>query len=85
MQIGGIPHTVVGVVEKQGNLFGFSLDKFAIVPITSPVRNMVNRPHVIDELQVQTIDPKMMPTAVEDVTVLMRGRRGLKPEQEDNF
>ncbi len=85
VQIGGIPHTVIGVVEKQGNLFGFSLDKFAIVPITSPVRNMVNRPHVLDELQVQTLDPKMMQNAVEDVTVLMRDRRGLKPEQQNNF
>jgi putative ABC transport system permease protein len=85
VQIGSIPHTVVGVVEKQGNIFGFSLDKFAIVPMTSPVRSMVDRPHVIDELQIQTDDPKLMQTAVEDVTVLMRGRRGLKPEQQNNF
>src|SRR5258707_9332363 len=30
-----LPYRVVGVVEKQGNLFGFSLDKFAVVPATS--------------------------------------------------
>jgi putative ABC transport system permease protein len=83
--VGGIPHLVIGVVERQGNLFGISLDKFVVVPMTSPVRNLVNRPRVIDELQVQTADPAEMSKAVDEVNVLMRDRRGLRPGQQDNF
>jgi putative ABC transport system permease protein len=29
---GGIPFTVIGVIEKQGSVFGFSLDRLAIAP-----------------------------------------------------
>jgi|CXWL01.1.fsa_nt_gi putative ABC transport system permease protein len=83
--IGGLPHRVIGVVAKQGTLFGISLDKFAITPITSPARRLVNRPHIIDDIQIQTTSPDQMRAAMEEVTVLMRGRRGLRPGQPDNF
>lgn len=83
--IGGLPHRVIGVVAKQGTLFGISLDKFAITPITSPARRLVNRPHIIDDIQIQTANPDQMRAAMEEVTVLMRGRRGLRPGQPDNF
>ena len=29
VQIGGLPYRIIGVVAKQGTLFGLSLDKFA--------------------------------------------------------
>ena len=35
LRIGGTPFTVIGVVEKQGSVFGFSLDRLAIAPYTS--------------------------------------------------
>ncbi|HEY4099770.1 MAG TPA: ABC transporter permease [Gemmatimonadales bacterium] len=83
--IGGIPYRVIGVVEKQGTLFGISLDRFAVVPITSPARRLIDRPHVIEDLQIQADDPSQMPQAVDEVTTLMRIRRGLKPNEPDNF
>ena len=55
--IAGLPHRVIGVVEQQGNVFGFSLDKFVVTPLTSPARRLTNRPHVLDELQVQATNP----------------------------
>jgi putative ABC transport system permease protein len=76
---------VIGVVEKQGTLFGISLDRFAVVPITSPARRLIDRPHVIEDLQIQADDPSQMPQAVDEVTTLMRIRRGLKPNEPDNF
>lgn len=85
VHVGGLPHRVIGVVAEQGNLFGISLDKFAVVPITSPVRRLVNRPHVIDDLQIQTDNLPEMHAAMADVTALMRVRRGLRPSQPDNF
>ena len=85
VRIGGLPHRVIGVVEQQGSVFGFSLDKFIVTPITSPARRLTNRPHVLDDLQVQATDPLMMRAAVDEVTELMRVRRGLKPGQPNNF
>ena len=29
LRIGGMPYTVIGVIEKQGSLFGISLDQLA--------------------------------------------------------
>ncbi len=83
--LGGLPHRVIGVVAPQGTLFGISLDKFAVTTMTSPVRNLVNRPHVIDELHIQANNPDQMRAAMEEVTVLMRSHRGLRPTQLDNF
>jgi len=83
--IGGLPHRVIGVVAKQGNLFGISLDKFVVTPITSPARRIANRPHVIDDLHIQAIDPSQMRQAIDEVHVMMRVRRGLKPNQPENF
>src|SRR5438034_916305 len=39
-----IPYRVIGVVEKQGNLFGLSLDKFAVAPASAPLKRYVNAP-----------------------------------------
>jgi putative ABC transport system permease protein len=85
VSVGGLPHRVIGVVAAQGTLFGISLDKFAVTPITSPVRRLVNRPHVIDDFHIQSNDIPTMRAAMEEVTALMRARRGLRPSEENNF
>jgi len=85
ISIGGLPHRVIGVVAEQGTLFGISLDKFAVTPITSSVRRLVNRPHVIDDFHIQSTDIPTMRMAMEEVTAAMRARRGLRPGQENNF
>src|SRR6266705_272605 len=45
-----LPYRVIGVVEKQGNLFGLSLDKFAVAPASAPLKRYVSEPRVIDAL-----------------------------------
>ena len=40
VQIGGLPYRIIGVVEKQGTLFGLSLDKFAVMPFSAPARRL---------------------------------------------
>ena len=85
ISIGGLPHRVIGIVAKQGNLFGISLDKFVLTPVTSPARRIANRPHVIDDVHIQAINPDQMQQAMDEVHVMMRVRRGLKPNDPDNF
>ncbi len=85
ISIGGLPHRVIGIVAKQGNLFGISLDKFVLTPVTSPARRIANRPHVIDDVHIQAINPDQMQQAMDEVHVMMRVRRGLKPNEPENF
>src|ERR1051325_3312271 len=44
VKIFDVPYRVIGVVEKQGNLFGLSLDKFAVAPASAPLKRYVSEP-----------------------------------------
>jgi putative ABC transport system permease protein len=83
--IAGIPYRVIGVVAKQGNLFGISLDKFAVMPFTAPARRHICPHNVLDELQVQASSHEQMTVAMGEAEAAMRGRRQLKPRDENNF
>jgi putative ABC transport system permease protein len=83
--IGGLPYRIIGVVEKQGTLFGLSLDKFAVMPFSAPGRRLICPINILDALIVQTANPTQMQLALDETEALMRSRRQLKPEQESNF
>ena len=83
--IGGLPYRVVGVVAKQGTIFGISLDKFVVVPWTTPAQRLLNPIGVLDELNIQTVSVADMPAAMDEVESLMRVQRHLKPSRADNF
>jgi putative ABC transport system permease protein len=85
LRIGGIPYTVVGVIEHQGNLFGQSLDKTAFAPFLSPLHRLTNPMGDIDGLMVQAPNDVMMRDAMETVREVLRAHRGLRPAQHDNF
>jgi putative ABC transport system permease protein len=85
VRIGGIPYRIIGIVEKQGTLFGLSLDKFAIIPFTAPGRRMICPINVLDHFIVQASGPGTMVAAMGEVEALMRTRRHLKPGEENNF
>jgi putative ABC transport system permease protein len=83
--IGGLPYRVVGVVARQGTLFGISLDKFAIMPFSAQGRRLICPINILDALIVQSADPTSMQQAMNEAEALMRSRRHLKPWQENNF
>ena len=85
LMIGGLPYRVIGVVEKQGTLFGLSLDKFAVMPFSAPGRRLICPINILDALIVQTADPSSMQQALHETEALMRSRRQLRPDQESNF
>jgi putative ABC transport system permease protein len=85
LRLNGLPYTVVGVAESQGSIFGISLDRFAIAPYRSPLRHVVNRPQVIDALKIKLAGDGDMIEAQETIRQVMRGRRGLRASQPDNF
>ena len=83
--VNGMPYRIVGVVEKQGNLFGLSLDNFVIMPATSPIKEIVNPPRVVDALIVKAGSVEEMESARLQAQTIMRSRRHLRPNQDDNF
>jgi putative ABC transport system permease protein len=85
LKVAGLPYTVIGVAESQGSIFGLSLDRFAIAPYRSPLRHVVNRPQVIDALKIKLPGDGDMIEAQETIRQVMRGRRGLRPSEPDNF
>jgi putative ABC transport system permease protein len=85
VRIGGTAYRVIGVVEKQGSVLGFPLDRFVVVPARSPAQNLVNPPGVLDALLVKASSEVAMREAMEQAEGVMRSRRHLRPRQDDNF
>src|SRR5947207_6718486 len=85
VRVFGLPYRVIGVVEKQGNLFGLSLDKFAVAPASAPLKRYVNQPHVVDAVAMRARSQPEMREAMEQAEAIMRNRRHLRPRQPDDF
>jgi putative ABC transport system permease protein len=85
LRIQSIPYTVVGVADKQGSVFGQSLDKFLIAPEKAPLNRWVNPHGVVDAMIIQGTDEPSMREAMESARATMRARRHLHPSQPDNF
>src|SRR5436853_6137195 len=85
VRIGGIAYRVIGVVEKQGSILGFPLDRFVVVPALSPAQNLVNPPGVLDAFLVKARSEIEMREAMSQAEGIMRSRRHLRPRQDDNF
>jgi len=85
LKIGGVPYSVIGVIEKQGSLFGMSMDKMTIAPFNSPMHRITNPRGDIDGLIVKSSTPVMMNETMELTREVLRGHRRLRPSQPDNF
>ena len=86
IRFGGVPFRVIGVLEKQGSVFGLSLDRQAIAPYGSPLGRMIAPGgRDIYGVVVQADTEASLTEARETVRELMRRRHGLRPAQEDDF
>jgi putative ABC transport system permease protein len=85
LRIGGLPYTVIGVIEKQGTVFGFSLDRLAIAPYRSPLSRITNARGDIDGLIVQAATREQIVDLEDVVRETMRSRHRLQPSVPDDF
>ncbi len=85
VKIQGIPYRVIGIVEKQGNLFGISLDKFAVTTAFAPAKRFVNPPGVVDALMLKANSLGELQVAMAEAEAVMRTRRHLRPTEDNNF
>jgi len=79
----GSPFTVIGVATKRGSVFGFSRDNFAMVPVGTFFKTFGLHPEI--SFNGLAISQDRLQDAQDEVRVLLRSFRRLRPNQEDNF
>jgi putative ABC transport system permease protein len=83
IKIGGYPFKVIGTIAEMGSFMGISRDNSVIIPITT-----YDKYFNISRRMMYIIIPKdeySQLASIEEVRYIMRQRRGLSPEDEDNF
>jgi putative ABC transport system permease protein len=83
IQIDGVPYEVVGVAKTKGSVFGQSQDKFVMVPIYSYFKTYGMRSGI--EIIAKARDPRQIDEAEDEVRMLLRVYRHLKPGDDDTF
>jgi putative ABC transport system permease protein len=84
LKVNGHHFTVIGVLEKQGSVFGMSLDRQVIAPYESRMSTVTGRANLYGVV-VQAPNAAALMTAQETVRETMRNRHGLRPAEPDDF
>lgn len=85
VRIGGYPYRVIGVLEKQGTVFGQSVDNFVVAPFRSPINGSMYRYNVAEEISYKVPNENLVPVAMSEMEGLMRIRHRLRPGVESDF
>ena len=85
VKVNRVPFRIIGVLEKQGSLFGMSLDNNAIAPSQSAMARFVAPFSAVDEILVRTERESDMERARLDIEATMRVRHGLRPTEGNDF
>jgi putative ABC transport system permease protein len=87
IRLRNFPYRVIGVIEKQGKLFGLSLDNVAIAPIRSNLNGFVNNgwKNTVDEISFRVDNDGQVAQAKAELESWMRIRHRLRPGEGDDF
>ena len=85
LRINHFPFQVVGVLVKQGTVFGLSLDRQVIAPFHSHMGRITGARQNLYGVVVQSPNPAEYKGIEEIVREVMRKRRHLRPAEPDNF
>jgi putative ABC transport system permease protein len=83
IRVDGIPYEVAGVAKAQGSVFGESQDKFVMIPIYTYFKKYGSQKGL--QLICKATDPNHINEAEDEVRMLLRAYRHIKPEEEDTF
>ena len=79
------PFRVVGVLQRRGSILGESMDSMAIIPAQAFMRLYGPERAKSMDLEVKAADADSYQRAQDEVTAVLRKRRGLAPEDETDF
>ncbi|HEX7999141.1 MAG TPA: ABC transporter permease [Pyrinomonadaceae bacterium] len=82
LRVGGRSFEIVGVVQKQGKIFGFSRDNFVFVPFETFQKIYGTRDSIAVYVQVPAAEN--LEEAEDQVRAVMRNRRGKTFNEEDD-
>ncbi|MCS6885976.1 MAG: ABC transporter permease [Acidobacteriota bacterium] len=88
ISIDGRKYRVIGILERMGNFFGQSRDVQVFIPITTFQKYYPtdgSRPDIFFAIIVRPRSRAHVQKAVDDITSILRRRRGLQPGQKNNF
>jgi putative ABC transport system permease protein len=85
VKVRGIPFRVIGVMKKQGSLFGQSMDNRAFAPARSQMGRLVNPQGIVDRILIKPLESENMEQAQLDLEAVMRVRHKLRPTEENDF
>lgn len=83
IDIGGRPYEVIGVAKTQGSVFGQSRDNFAMIPIETFFKSYGARQGI--GYMAVARDHASLFQAQDEIRMLLRARRHLRPNRDDNF
>ena len=84
IQVGGYPYKILGLLEKQGGMFGsFTSDNLVMIPILSFMNHYGS--HWGVTISARVAKNVNIDEAKEELRGIMRKVRGLTPVQEDDF
>lgn len=81
--IEGVPFEVAGVARAKGNVFGESQDNFVMIPAETYFKIFGARSGI--GYRVKAIDRARLFQAQDEIRMLLRSYRHLRPNQEDTF
>jgi putative ABC transport system permease protein len=83
IQIEGNPYQVVGAARALGSVFGESQDNFVMIPVESYFKTYGS--HKGMDLVAKATDQEHLMQAEDEIRMLLRAYRHLRPSQDDNF
>lgn len=83
IHVDGVPYEVIGVAKSLGSVFGQSRDKFVMIPIESYFKTYSARKGL--ELVAKAKDQTRLQESEDEVRMLLRAYRHLKPKDDDTF
>jgi putative ABC transport system permease protein len=85
VRVNGAYFEVIGVLKKQGSLFGMSLDNRAFAPARSTMGRFVNPQGIVSRVLVKPLDAANVRQVQFDMEAVMRERNRLRPTVANNF
>ena len=83
VKVDGRPFTVIGVGKRQGSVFGQSLDNYVMIPIETAFKIYGSREGL--NYVAQAKSQSVLMQAQDEIRMLVRAYRHLRPGQDDNF
>jgi len=83
IKIGNKHFRVIGVIKDRGTMFGESRNRFVYIPIKAFLKKYGSRTSI--KVKVKAADIEYLQQAVDEATMALRIRHGLRPLEENDF